>query len=359
MNENSPTWKAAGFMEARICGTVHENFVMKVHILYIVRSPTAMISEATEMLKPVCLVFPFSAVPCPTVMALRNLSLISTTRFHVIVDSSTSNLTNLRESNLVVSVDLVSCPFTCTNSSKCAEVNCNKNNRGRDHVDACAPLAIIRQHLSAAAKYGCQIVVRLCLYHITRSDTKYPWHNDITHNGLSGHLAAKVSRLGESGIDKQCSNLDFALNLCCSVGKIYTAKCWMVVTEVVARLFLCKTECNWIWKKTRELYRWYQQVRLDLLHGKSTVYRMSKSVFIVKHQRVWHMSLFDVHCSLRNFFFCKLAWISFVDAQLLQTSEHDWGKLSGSILSRWTESPEKSFVFLCRLMEHASIQGSC
>ena len=152
--------EAAGLMEVRICGKVHKAFMMKVHTIYIVRSPTAMISDATEMLKPVCLVFPFSAVPCPTVMALRNLSLISTTRFHVIVDSSTSNLTNLRKSKLEVSVYLVGCPFTCTNCSTCVRVICNRNDRGRDHVDAFAPLAIIRQHLSVAAKCGWYVDVK-------------------------------------------------------------------------------------------------------------------------------------------------------------------------------------------------------
>ncbi len=51
---------------------------------------------ATAMSKPVLRVMPFSVDASPTVICRRNLSFVSSTRFHVIVSGSTSNRTNLQ-----------------------------------------------------------------------------------------------------------------------------------------------------------------------------------------------------------------------------------------------------------------------
>jgi len=51
---------------------------------------------ATAMSKPVERVMPFSVDASPTVICRRNLSFVSSTRFHVIVSGSTSSRTNLQ-----------------------------------------------------------------------------------------------------------------------------------------------------------------------------------------------------------------------------------------------------------------------
>ena len=64
------------------------------------KSLTAMISLETVMLKPVSRVMPFSAGPLPVSIALRKRSLMSTTRFQVIVSGSISRRTNLKQQGL-------------------------------------------------------------------------------------------------------------------------------------------------------------------------------------------------------------------------------------------------------------------
>ena len=56
-----------------------------------------MISEATEMSKPVCRDMPFSVAALPTSISRRNLSLTSITRFQATRSGSMSSRANLGE----------------------------------------------------------------------------------------------------------------------------------------------------------------------------------------------------------------------------------------------------------------------
>mmetsp|Transcript_2534 Transcript_2534/g.3358 ORF Transcript_2534/g.3358 Transcript_2534/m.3358 type:complete len:279 (+) Transcript_2534:918-1754(+) len=59
-----------------------------------------------------------------------------------------------------------------------------------------------------------------------------------------------------------------------------------------------------------------------------------------------------------NFFRGQVVGVGLVDAQLLQSAEHDWGEFSGSVLLSRAQSVEQSLILLCGFVEHSGFNLS-